>query len=137
MQANELKIGNWVYEVNENSKGTIAAILQNERDIFDVEMLNKDGMFFEVQLEDIKPIPLTEEWLVKLGFKLKDGQDDDKDSTMYHRNMICDIEYGDGSVFWHDNYTSIYHKSITYVHDLQNLYHAIMGEELKIKQEVI
>jgi hypothetical protein len=72
----------------------------------------KTDMVIICEAEDIsyyKPILLTEEWLLKFGF-VKDKL------TNY------DWYKGDFEICIHD---------IKHVHQLQNLYHALTGEELK------
>ena len=66
------------------------------------------------RLREYKPIPLTEEWLVKL--------------KMEHNESLTK---GNGT-YWFTLITP--HTPITYVHQLQNLYHALTGEELTIKE---
>ena len=97
MKANELRIGNYVYD---NLGG----------------VLKIKGISLDSTLSHIKPIPLTEEWLLKFGL------------------MSIKTELG----FW-NNGDAIYfsygfEKSIElkYVHQLQNLYFALTGEELTI-----
>ncbi len=57
-----------------------------------------------------QPIELTEEWLLKMGFtKSKDS------FNAFYLELFDDV------------------LNIKYVHQLQNLYHALTGEELTIK----
>ena len=70
-------------------------------------------------------IPLTEEWLIKLGFMEHDAAFD-KDEWCFY------IEKHGGNwclLMLRDNF---YIKTIEYVHQLQNLYYALTGEELEI-----
>lgn len=93
----------------------------------------KPGRDFE-NIETIKPIPLTEEWLLKLGFEKR---------IVNHFN----IHLGNGKYFGIEHYTPDgfeylrwvlvgYEQTeniIRYVHQLQNLYFALTGTELTIK----
>ena len=108
MEAKELRIGNWV-----NIQGVELT----------VGMINIDIA------EGCEPIPLTEEWLVKLGF-ISDslgGFNSPRSMNIYfldkHIN-ICYAKYAESGV-------KLEH--IKYVHQLQNLYFALTGEELTIK----
>jgi hypothetical protein len=70
-----------------------------------------------------EPIPLTEDWLLKFGFK--------QDSDL--KNSIC--RYG---IWFNKNnmeatYLSQKLIKIKYVHQLQNLYFALVGEDLTLK----
>ena len=109
MKQNELRIGNYVYFEDELLK-------------FDFEM----GWNFDY----IKPIPLTEEWLLKFGFKKKYQTFEFKglniDGTVVHFSFDkwrseYDIENCD--------FTEI-PAECKHVHQLQNLYFALTNEEL-------
>jgi len=110
MKASELRIGNWVDLVGSNSSFQIDTIYDNE-------------------LSGIEPIPLTEEWLERFGFELP--------AHTWIGNKFHLTEYGEGSkhpnggiwvVAMNKNNAII--SEIKYVHQLQNLYHALTGEEL-------
>jgi hypothetical protein len=109
MKASELRIGNYVYFEDKLLK-------------FDFEM----GWNFDY----IKPIPLTEEWLLKFGFEKKYQTFEFKglniDGTVVHFSFDkwrseYDIENCD--------YTEV-PSDIQHVHQLQNLYFALTNEEL-------
>ncbi len=72
---------------------------------------------------------LTEEWLEKFGFKYIEGLWVKKDLSMGLKNTDYD---GDGNK-WHFviGYMLI---EIKHVHQLQNLYFALTGEESEIKE---
>jgi hypothetical protein len=115
MQSKDLRIGNLV---KGNSRGGTH--------VLDIEILK----YIDETKSGYSPIPLTEECLEKLGFYLIEN-----DNKFYHEkstrifidinNPIC-ITYNNakGSV-----------KIIEYVHELQNLYFALTGEELELKHE--
>ncbi len=125
MKATELRIGNTVNY--DNKQVTIA--WEDLRELY-LKPIRYKKLY--------KPILLTEEWLLKFGFELKDNnlQDELLSTFFYHKNNVVDVEFGEGKLYWHDNYTSIYHQDILYVHQLQNLYFALTGKELKIKENV-
>lgn len=86
----------------------------------------------------IQPIPLTEEWLLKFGFEKTDR---DREG-LGEFTFIYKKEYG---ILFYENKYSLYtyqtcgcydSQSLTtpdikYVHQLQNLFFALTGEELK------
>ena len=79
--------------------------------------------------EFISPIPLTHEWLERLGFKYTDTPDDD-----YSKNGIT-IYGSPFEDYWRVeqiNHIGMGQKppKIKYVHQLQNLFFALTGEEL-------
>lgn len=81
------------------------------------------------------PIQLTEEWLLKFGFQLLTEK---RVGTKYS-------EYGNGQIHYEKRFNLAKHSEkdywyclrgsvkIQYVHQLQNLYFALTGEELTIK----
>ena len=86
----------------------------------------------EVLIRQIKPIPLTEEWLIKLGFVT-----DEDDEEAYHNTVLYLERNNNKSPFWgvwKGVESNIYLRHIDYVHELQNLFHSLTGEELTIKE---
>lgn len=129
IQPQELRIGNSV-----NTELGIAEVIGIYEDVVDVKGVsvidnsseNKisistrsfDGC---VEYEKIQPIPLTEEILLKFGFL--------KDDNFYHLNNIWISNF-------YENYFSLDgfdETKIEFVHQLQNLYFALTGEELKFE----
>jgi len=126
MKANELRIGNWVKHNSEWCyRGEEVYKFQwNETDWY---ALGESTLF----LENIEPIPLTEEWLIKFGFE-KLWYDDNGMKLPYYRlnqnDYVFDLDYEFCAT--RDDAGYIYLKS---VHQLQNLYFALTGDELEIK----
>ena len=100
MKASELRIGNWFIEQ------TYAQITAQQ--ILD---------FYDYPLDDFyKPIPLTEEWLIKFGFeKAYETCYQYKDFILNDKFIMMDIDIT---------------IQLKHVHQLQNLYFALTGEEL-------
>jgi hypothetical protein len=101
MKANELRIGNFIY---------------NERnEIFKVNWIT------EMIESQSNAIPITEEWLLKFGFASNPYVD------RYEKREIhieCNKTKGETQL-WIEGMPHIKH-----VHQLQNLYFALTGEEL-------
>jgi hypothetical protein len=82
----------------------------------------------------LTPIPLTEEWLLKFGFKKNID-------TSYSRNDISLFidKRLKTNLFLQENMNDFkwfgYECKIQYVHQLQNLYFALTGEELTINEQ--
>jgi len=108
MEAKELMIGNLV------KKGQVEMIANNCIWIHDLPY------FFD----EIEPIPLTEEWLVKFGFEIKQGRFGNEYFGKINLYTASDKKI----VFCYDDCL----KGINYVHQLQNLYFALIGEELTL-----
>ena len=118
MKANELRIGNYVYD-------TLGKV--NKIDLEAITYIVKEPH------NQVKPIPLTEEWLLKFGFvKSKVSSQFDKEKLTIQ--IANELEYHKkGRVYF--NSWAILEESIKYVHQLQNLYFALTGEELTFKSE--
>jgi hypothetical protein len=128
MNVQELRIGNLIHysgsyltEDNNEFNESLAAYLLLVRDEWDF----------------VKPIPLTEEWLLKFGFKkpldwhcfkltLNNSDDERFKSSLQVGFAGC------GYVQVCRSGINAYAVKCKYVHQLQNLYFALTGEELNV-----
>jgi hypothetical protein len=119
MKASELRIGNCVNVLGANQQ------------VIDIMCDGASTIFNEcIPYDDIEPIPLTKEWLLKLGFKKMEWN---RPTSYYLDFGFCDIFYNyEGIVEMHVADVEIYLHHIKHVHQLQNLYFALTGEELAI-----
>jgi hypothetical protein len=115
MTSNELRIGNY-YDHNGEIKQVTPSVIDE---------------VFATKRSWYKPIPLTEEILLKCGFIRH--HNDYYNTRIYIKNVIDNIEFewgcfpielGSGLIV-----TNI---KLKYLHQLQNLYFALTNEELKI-----
>lgn len=83
-----------------------------------------------VSLDRLKPIPLTEEWLLKFGFN-KEGNTIYKELNGFEFGTINTNRYKPRFYLQTQGSTSNITLPIKFVHQLQNLYFALTGEELK------
>jgi hypothetical protein len=114
MIANELRIGNYV-----DFKGN----LQKDEDQI-IKACDFTAIDFDSSL--IEPIPLTEEWLIKFG--LKKEKDRGCGFNYTNNSKRFKLIYFDGAYgLKNSRYYNIKH-----VHQLQNLYFALTGEELNL-----
>ena len=81
--------------------------------------------------EVVNPIPLTEEWLLKMGFEEAKGHGGYKAFSI--DSFVVLKTNGVNIVFQASNYCAN-QVEVSTVHQLQNLYHALTGEELTIKE---
>lgn len=113
MKAEELRIGNYVYD-----EGDLTTYIQ-------ITSIQEDNT------EWLQPIPLTEEWILKFGWykhELIEGSFR-KEGKPYDQFQIA----------WRNGiltYYIVWHQLVPlkYVHQLQNLYFSLTGEELTIKE---
>ena len=114
MKANELRIGNLILldGVNELYLDGIG----------EDEVHSSEGGYLEV--ERIEGIPLTEEWLLKFGFiKCLPG------GSLFMLDGFSVYVFGSEGMYEGRN-----HIKIEYVHQLQNLYFALMDDELTLSE---
>lgn len=124
MKNNELRIGNWVT----NSNG----------DVFQIE-IGAFYLYHQNKEWGVLPITLTEEWLLKFGFESSDQEINYMEWT--HKEKHWFSLGNDGGLhdwenqpfyFRQDGYWDV-KTPLTHVHQLQNLYFALTGEELILK----
>jgi hypothetical protein len=112
MKKQELRIGNFV-----SHEGAIKKIASIE--VFDLCFLYYAGYNACVDIPDIQPIPLNDEWCKKLGLDVYEANIENE-YIMINR-LINPVRY------YYQN------TELKTVHQLQNLYFALTGNELKIK----
>jgi len=125
MKANELRVGNWVSrdgEIYQASSPTITAL--------------ENGYF------NVEPVIISTEWLTKFGFEyINKGDNDYILYTDPNHDYYLQMDVRKGGDRWAilDNtvneLTAFAMVDIVHVHQLQNLYFALTGEELKYKFE--
>ena len=127
MKAQELRIWNWV-SITPFGKNNDIQI--NEKEFADL-------IIFKT-FHRIEPIPLTEDWLFRFGFELINDLGDQKYyKHKKYRSFIVGFDHQDITFefgYGLNIYTLIYdEKHFRSVHQLQNLYYALTGEELCTK----
>lgn len=120
MTANELRIGNII-----NDMGSRAYIV----DAYEIVILSRTAG--GKKNISFNPILLTPEWLLKFGFGKYDGGLLIRLREM-DRALDWDAQTGLYLVCLEDENNTIELEHIKHVHQLQNLYFALTGEELKI-----
>jgi DNA-directed RNA polymerase subunit M/transcription elongation factor TFIIS len=133
MKPNDFRIGNLInYKVFDE--------LDERKSWYELSEIDHDDLrFFSLkddEDEDYQMIPLTKEWLYNFGFSVRK-----ESSNFYYFGygenprtkdwMLCLKYFEDENRFFFMNG----HHTIKYVHQLQNLYFALTGEELKIKTD--
>ena len=126
LQANELRIGNWV------------RLYLNHEDYneFNIELADLNLIANSKSGREYQPIPLTEEWLLKFGFEFNHQNEywkhyqNDKGfniSQWVHTTKFAGFEKF-GLFYYGDGYLEV-----KCVHIFQNLYFALTGNELEVK----
>tara|TARA_R110000851_G_C12635195_1_gene518330 strand:- start:61 stop:459 length:399 start_codon:yes stop_codon:yes gene_type:complete len=99
----------------------LVQVVNNEP--YDVHVKWSDGFYSEIQIKEIKRIPLTEEWLLKFGYQKCSFRDN---------HMVIQ-----GHTIWICNDLFLCEKNgmvLMYVHQLQNLYFALTSKELIVSK---
>jgi hypothetical protein len=115
LEAKDLRIGNYVQVYLEPQ---ISEWIDHEISVKDIAKIIQRPL-----AHGYKPIPLTEEWLVRFGFEKH------KTTDIYPTYAKGLINVNDGLV-WVINNGFLNH--IKHVHQLQNLYFALTGRELTL-----
>jgi hypothetical protein len=131
IKAQDLRIGNLVYD-EFNHVFKIKALLPLSARLCNVrkgvKRLDK-GTPFKL----IEPIAITEDWLLKFGFSKSvrpNCNDIYKDLIARMILWFNEGNYAEMDLIQDDKWISFKHSHISYVHQLQNLYYCLIGEEL-------
>ena len=134
MKAQELRIGNFIMFSDDGTIFTVGSIEENGYTV-----QNEEGTTW-IEAEEFEPILLTEEWLIKFGFSKRDNSV----SFSYYiggneitHDWLFDLTWlekperigAPNAPFYRNGRHTIF-----YVHQLQNLYFALTGEELTLKE---
>jgi hypothetical protein len=138
MQAKDLRLGNWLIIHGRPEK--VESISYDEllkSNGIDEHYINRSN------LKDIRPIPLTAELLEKSGFEINGFKQFDFPIHKYSK-LVLDLNGGyiwlresdikgesfkdDIVCLWNRDY-----KKDFYLHQLQNLFYSLSGEELEVK----
>lgn len=125
IQANQLRIGNWILK-----DGKYFQIIYgiNKKYVYGLDSEILDSHINKSELNNLHPIPLTEEILLKCGFDngyeitIKIGR-----KKIVFNWSIKIVSTGYRSGWYCEKY-----RNIKYLHQLQNLIFALTGKELEI-----
>jgi hypothetical protein len=154
LEAKDLRIGNLFYPIDRGGKVHLPVNMAFKVLTigFKVEAIPYNKVpaqvekWTEFNLQDISPIPLTEEWhdkrfgVKKNGFGNFEYKISDLKIVLFTYDYVylLDIDSLDGIRSQKDNVCTIWNKDIRkrdmYVHEWQNLYFALSGQELQLNQ---
>lgn len=124
LQSKDLRIGNYVYD-------------NHRKIVVDVALNTLRLLSYNVDDNNYTPIPLTEEWLERLGFEREEDEIHGEKTWDYQR----DIEGRECWAEWNEKgqlegvTIDCTNRLFKYVHEFQNLYFALTGEELELKSD--
>jgi len=117
MKANELRIGNLV-----SSETSVPKLFYWDIDDFE---------FYKHRMDDIEPIPLTEEWLERFGFEQMKLYTGDNCFVKEKFCVLCDGQLKNYDLRLTFDSDQTIRVELDYVHQLQNLYFALTNTELE------
>lgn len=117
IQPQELRLGN----LFQDAKGRLCKTEQISIDPYETKIRSIDHSITSMP---IAAIPLTEEWLIKLGFHEVLGF-----YAIYGKELNIKLNTGYWEAYFKGKYVSV----IKFVHQLQNLFFALTGQELVTK----
>lgn len=117
----ELRLGNLV----KTNKGILiqANGIRHDWEAMDYIIIDKNDIGYSI--DELSPIHITPEWLERLGLN----------DHSFEFSKVFTVSYYDGIVHieqYHEGPKDMPH--IIYIHQLQNLYHALTGQELTVKE---
>ncbi len=119
MKANELRTGNHMLMRNNEGVWYVGSV--KAKDIETIEHCPKNECY--------QPIPLSEGWLQKFGFVW----DTITWSPSQLPGLMLDGDMDNGFTVRYDSIDFLLPCHLNYVHQLQNLFFALTGKELKFK----
>ncbi|MBP1165072.1 hypothetical protein JOE44_001956 [Chryseobacterium sp. PvR013] len=118
----ELRLGN----LTKDSRGKILTVLELLESYARVYTIRKEW-WSSTSYDDLEPIELNEDWLFKLGYECNKNEYSISGHDRF--NVFQSVK---GPYIFCDDKIAI--KYVKYVHELQNIFFALTGEELTIKE---
>jgi hypothetical protein len=128
MKAQELRIGNLVRTISEESEVLRIEAIKIFDNTTDKDCVRLESFSKWIEIDCIEPIILTEDWLIKLGFK----QVPKIKSEYYKHGISFDIK--DNTCFLETDSQPEYFNHIKHLNQLQNFYFLLTNEELEINE---
>lgn len=143
INANELRIGNYVdFYGNHIRVWSILSPTPQREKRYDGKCILEIGSpdSFNVPIDEVNPVALTEELLLRCGFEVKIEHDvckryyigENPITKDWYVSLVWIIEPKSAGMPDYPFYSNGGHV-IKYLHQLQNLYFALTGEELTLK----
>lgn len=122
IQATQLRVGNLFRFISTDSIEQVA----------DIRTAGiKTPTINNVLITDIEPIPLNEDWLVKLGFT-KERNSIDSADLFIKKDIVFVLTGEHYTVSWNSVTINLIPAKVKFVHELQNLFYCLTGTELTL-----
>ena len=138
IQATELRIGNFIgmnLEEYPNNFFTALEIGETMK-VYEGLITLKGAAIKRVEtsfmyVDDFEPIPLNEDWLVKLGFT-KERNSIDSADLFIKKDIVFVLTGEHYTVSWNSVTINLIPAKVKFVHELQNLFYCLTGTELTL-----
>lgn len=128
----ELRIGNF-FKISVCDNFRVDEIYKNEDGFYCVKNnIGCNGSYLYGAVEDLQPISLTEELLLKCGFNVECYEFQIKEQLLLAIEDFW-ILYNTRTNFYVVIFFNKAFKQIEYLHQLQNIYFDLTGKELEVK----
>lgn len=136
LRAQDLRIGNWFIDHEADPQTSIYWQVESIERVSSNPNQKHLGVRFRngscwSSISIIEPIPLTEEWLVKFGFQLEHKEGNQGSFRVYRKAEL--VYNSSHKAFWY-NGRILENAPLDYIHQIQNLFYCLCGEELEIKE---
>lgn len=124
INTNELRIGNYVIHNNK--------IIKTTHIVLAVYFMLHDKNNIKTS-EELNPIKITEEWLLKFGFEHEIDSGNNDIMTRQGNNFYLkyiNLAISENGFYYYSDSLYCGHILIKYIHQLQNLYYSLTGNEL-------
>jgi len=127
MKTSELRIGNRL--LHNGQEITVQSIFE---DSINLDITGNWEVVHSIPIDQCEPILLTELHLQKIGFKRQFVSPDLERWSQSGFSLHGYSNKEEGLHFWLGYYINSKNKDIEYLHQLQNLYQSVTGEELEL-----
>jgi hypothetical protein len=134
LKVEELRIGNYI--AVDGFDPQMVALMTMYDGVYHIYHYNGVSSFHNSSpINKCAPIPISEEWLIKLGF-IKTPQWKDNLTWSLEGFQYFSIDCDSMDDVCLEGYKHSF-RSIRYIHELQNMVYAILGRELELKPETV
>lgn len=137
MTTSELRLGNYVSISTTGKIKKVVEIYHTDKISLDIRGIDHSGYYGIFRIDEVEGVPITEDRLLALGF-LKDYKKGYIGIDVHNSDFVLTAPQVMGE--WQENYAFQYtagnlskFRELKYIHQLQNLYFALTGEELYFK----
>ena len=129
MESTSLRIGNIIKVFPKTDEVVLLRVKEIHKETVVGEFYKSPGFYLRATFKDLNPVEFSDDWLIKAGFKhggelwLLEG---------INTNCTIDEKISSFSITRNNKSIKLKGVEIIFLHQLQNLYSAISGDDLNI-----